>query len=598
MDKYVVAPPSGSTNNSVGAVNRKWKKGYFDELPGWQEYLAESTGYGIVSGCTPTISGLTVTVAAGIVHLADGTRKELSASTVTLDTADSTNPRIDLVYINADGEVAKVTGTASASPVVPTLPSGGISVATVSVAANASTGTVTDMRGMLARWYNTGVVNVKDFGAVGDGVHDDTVAIQASLNHANITGKTLIFPKGTYVTSETLNIASCIVDGCNSSIIYTGTDKAINITDGWMLKIYNLLIQGTNNADYGIYADGKLNASLFQNIIINGGFKNGIYLLNSWQSRLNGIYIYDCTEYGLYMTRGYNAEINYLRVSRCPINAYFLSMLSCKIQTIDCSAATDVALQINSCRNVTVKSLYYEDSTNYKANKVIRLGEFGSYSLTFSDMYMALSKENAVYIDMSTDGYIEDVLFDGIIVNVGNNNQTIINFPAITSTHTRTIAFTKEIKVVNESQYTINEQSGYGAYIINEDDFATTSWVTIDNGSKKVINRLAVPKTKDSVPNRFDGTDTVTKYYESTTWGYYQVKTCNSFKGIVELITEVGRILYFVDTSAQTIWTQVEKTIDDSYRFVGSFNNNVLELHQNGGTIIEHLLVKAHGNFT
>lgn len=87
MDKYVIAPPSGSTNNSVGAADRPWKEGRFEKLPNWQEYLAESTGYGIASGCEPSISGLTVTVAAGVVHLADGTRKEISATNITLDNA-------------------------------------------------------------------------------------------------------------------------------------------------------------------------------------------------------------------------------------------------------------------------------------------------------------------------------------------------------------------------------------------------------------------------------------------------------------------------------------------------------------------------------
>ncbi len=108
--------------------------------------LAESTGYGIISGFEPTISGLTVTVGAGIAHLADGMRKELSATNITLDNADPSNPRIDLVYINADGVVAKVTGTAAASPNAPTLPTGGTSVANVTIAAGATTGTITDKR--------------------------------------------------------------------------------------------------------------------------------------------------------------------------------------------------------------------------------------------------------------------------------------------------------------------------------------------------------------------------------------------------------------------------------------------------------------------
>jgi hypothetical protein len=210
--------PRANGEGSIGTAAKHWGAGHFDTLPNWQEYLAESTGYGIVSGCEPTISGLTVTVGAGIVHLADGTRKEMSATNVTLDAADTTNPRIDLVYITSVGDVAKITGTAAASPSAPALPSGGISVAQVSVAANASTGTVTDNRGMLPRFYNTGIVNVKDFGAVGDGVTDDTAAINSALSSGN---KVVIFPKGyTFFTSAPLLVRS------NTEIILDATITA------------------------------------------------------------------------------------------------------------------------------------------------------------------------------------------------------------------------------------------------------------------------------------------------------------------------------------------------------------------------------------
>ena len=42
------------------------------------------------------------------------------------------------------------------------------------------------------------VVNVKDFGAIGDGVTDDTAAIQAAVNAAPLIGGTVFFPNGTY----------------------------------------------------------------------------------------------------------------------------------------------------------------------------------------------------------------------------------------------------------------------------------------------------------------------------------------------------------------------------------------------------------------
>lgn len=49
-------------------------------------------------------------------------------------------------------------------------------------------------------------ISVKDFGAVGDGVADDTVAIQRALNHAHTRRLAAItFPHGAYrVTSPLL----------------------------------------------------------------------------------------------------------------------------------------------------------------------------------------------------------------------------------------------------------------------------------------------------------------------------------------------------------------------------------------------------------
>lgn len=164
--------------------------------------LAESTGYGIVSGCAPTISGLTVTVGAGIVHLADGKRKEIVQMNITLDNADPINPRIDLVYINADGEVAKVTGTAAASPSAPAVPTGGISVCNVTIAAGASTGTVNRVQTIAPNLANYDIVNVKDFGAKGDGVADDTEAIQAAINSLPMSYFILYFPPGRYRMSQ------------------------------------------------------------------------------------------------------------------------------------------------------------------------------------------------------------------------------------------------------------------------------------------------------------------------------------------------------------------------------------------------------------
>jgi hypothetical protein len=48
------------------------------------------------------------------------------------------------------------------------------------------------------------VVSVKDFGAVGDGVTDDTAAIQAALNAAAESNKRLFVPSGSYLCNSSL----------------------------------------------------------------------------------------------------------------------------------------------------------------------------------------------------------------------------------------------------------------------------------------------------------------------------------------------------------------------------------------------------------
>jgi len=74
--------------------------------------------------------------------------------------------------------------------------------------------------------------SVKDFGAVGDGVTDDTAAINRALYQLfcretnSETRRSLFFPAGTYVVDDSINIppyATLIGEGANSSIIYLGS---------------------------------------------------------------------------------------------------------------------------------------------------------------------------------------------------------------------------------------------------------------------------------------------------------------------------------------------------------------------------------------
>ena len=77
------------------------------------------------------------------------------------------------------------------------------------------------------RLNQTLILNVKDYGAVGNGLADDTQAFQNCINDLQIKGCTMYIPGGRYLITDTLHIGESwiIIEGQgDSSVIYTNTD--------------------------------------------------------------------------------------------------------------------------------------------------------------------------------------------------------------------------------------------------------------------------------------------------------------------------------------------------------------------------------------
>lgn len=261
--------------------------------------LAESTGYGIVSGCEPSISGLTVTVGAGVIHLADGKRKEIVQTNITLDAADPTNPRIDLVYIDSTGTVAKITGTAAASPSVPAVPTGGISVARVSVAAGASTGTVTVLK-KVSYSTNKTFVSAEDFGIVSSTTLDQTEALQNALNAAEAVGKILDCGNLCVRISSGITLGSMGIrfnksyGSIGSPGIYaTGTGYTAVTTKNEIINFMSLTVYG------------------------NGNSVNGILLQNPMITSINYIRVYNFNGYGVKINKCSDCVFDVISVEKC-----------------------------------------------------------------------------------------------------------------------------------------------------------------------------------------------------------------------------------------------------------------------------------------
>ncbi|MGI6636753.1 MAG: hypothetical protein ACOX2Z_00115 [Minisyncoccales bacterium] len=95
------------------------------------------------------VPDMTVNVAEGTIYMQNGDRFEVDTDVITVDTADTTNARKDIIYVNSTGEITYLAGTAAEVPEAPSTPTGGLILAEIAVAANATaieTANITDKR--------------------------------------------------------------------------------------------------------------------------------------------------------------------------------------------------------------------------------------------------------------------------------------------------------------------------------------------------------------------------------------------------------------------------------------------------------------------
>lgn len=97
---------------------------------------------GIITGLSLSVSGSTVSVAAGQWRIAGVVYQTISITNLTLSAADPVNDRIDLIYADNIGSIAVATGTASSNPVKPSLAAGSVEIgfALVTPSGNSTTG--------------------------------------------------------------------------------------------------------------------------------------------------------------------------------------------------------------------------------------------------------------------------------------------------------------------------------------------------------------------------------------------------------------------------------------------------------------------------
>jgi hypothetical protein len=161
------------------------------------------------------------------------------------------------------------------------------------------------------RAIGVGTLNVKDFGAKGDGQADDTQAIQKTIDRASSNGGGEVFlPKGTYKTTAELVISSGGItlkgEGSGSAIKFTSPQRpevGISIQGDKVLEsveISDLALVGNYDKwdQQGISISG-LDNGRFANLTISDIGFCGIFAFSTSNTIIDGISVTHCGDFGV-----------------------------------------------------------------------------------------------------------------------------------------------------------------------------------------------------------------------------------------------------------------------------------------------------------
>ena len=213
------------------------------------------------------------------------------------------------------------------------------------------------------------LVNVRSFGALGDGTTDDTLAIKNAISFCKNKNSKLIFPTGNYLVTDLLLIdfSNIEIDFCNSNLIFSSNDKKFG---GTYTERCFIKVQGTqgistkiNSFDSLLFdTNGYVNNKHSQIVVANSeGFEVGDYV------KIN----FNIVE-GIYSVDSYNPTINIIAsIVKIVGNLIYVDYHS-PFLTAYLDVSNAYLEKINVLSNIVIKNLNINDiSTTMNGNYAV-----------------------------------------------------------------------------------------------------------------------------------------------------------------------------------------------------------------------------------
>lgn len=228
------------------------------------------------------------------------TNKWEALSTSTDDTfiirekvAGGNTPRNFMKETEVESPIVQLEMKRSVQPIIspPMLPVNSIPVCTIKVEKGKNC-VLKDSRYITPN-ISPHIANVRAYGAVGDGVFNDSDAIQKAFD----TGKSVYFPAGIYRLDKMIERNgnnNIVIDASQASIEYTGTEYAFKLGNNNNSVYHFNVITAFNGGGIWLCGDNKYKASAYTDI----WFKkidvetNGVYVSSNDWVWMNEIYLH------------------------------------------------------------------------------------------------------------------------------------------------------------------------------------------------------------------------------------------------------------------------------------------------------------------
>jgi len=381
------------------------------------------------------------------------------------------------------------------------------------------------------------VLNVHDYGAVGDGIADDTNAIRAAIvdAHAN-NGSVVFFPKGLYIITDTLNLlekVSLVGVGSGSSLIQqltddintlemigtgvvaaessivslgfigtgSGTGDGIHIAGEPLAYVSLTDVSSQQFGGTGVYLGGAI-VSRLERVLATSNLQHGIWI-DGTDSFVTSVALIACYGNNNNMAGIFIKKATYVQLSGCAsdsngIGYYFLSVFGLSVNGSGAESS-----QSHGVADYTGISFKIEGDVVFGANAIEMAG---CYSYDTHDLGFLVT---GTALGVSLISCMDNQAHAGATASIQTDVGTSVSLVGCTFT---------SAKVYNGSVVTLNDDSGVSTIpnlfnttiqtqaIRNTDN---KNALTVESNATAVNNlRLRPASTGQAVTLTAEGTDT------------------------------------------------------------------------------------------